>query len=677
MNGTKRSSAGIFILCMTLLLVLFPGTVSAQAAQEESGLSWVKAPGQMVLGLYDWDGDLLVYYYTGTRFGLCRMDAETREILVRLEGFKQELYLELCPDNLPKEGRIGRSDALFDTFTSPFEEDESEESGLWRFFREPSQEEEEPENLLRLYDSEKGCFQWMDEDFNLIYEYDMEETVTSRPLMDPSNQYIYYVQNSGQVIQLDWQAGKSQVMEVGGPFAAAPYLEGIYNEGTILSVSGMVRESDPDREYDNYVNYKNYIRVSDQQILKVSTIFSALYGSGSGYYTTLYGPLNQAVLGDFSDPEKRWEFIFPDYEEYDSVFAWTNARRLMTCYTDEGISASSHAVFSLYNMDTGAMEAQTRLELGSKENNLRLTVAGYLSGTQTGVFSVSTRPDRIYMWDTKASGVALDQSYKVPYMEADAADPQAFETLEETARTLEARFDVEIYLGDDCPRQLWGYKASPIYSVPKIRRALMYLETSLENYPEGFFTQLARPDGSRVRFYLVDSMSPDGEDSISSSVGLFGGSDGNYIALAVDSPRDMQTLVYHEVSHAIDYKLSGYMNQNYMDETWSDLNPPDFYYNWSYQANGADMSWDYVYSVFDQDQEIYFIDKYAKSFPTEDRARIMEYAMGMYPGSIYFSSPHVLEKLEYISRAIREGFDTQGWPKVTWWERPLAMPSDV
>ena len=38
------------------------------------------------------------------------------------------------------------------------------------------------------------------------------------------------------------------------------------------------------------------------------------------YYTTLYGMLDQAVFGDFSQPDMTWQFLFDDYEEYDHVF---------------------------------------------------------------------------------------------------------------------------------------------------------------------------------------------------------------------------------------------------------------------------------------------------------------------------------------------------------------------
>ena len=668
-------------ICLVWWISLFlPGILTGSAgngfwqtskafASEAPALSWIPSPEQMITGLYDWDGKFLVSYYNGSRFGLCLVDMQTGEVYARLEGFEQELQMELCQDNLPEMARTGDASPLLEFFKN----DDTlltQDEGINELFNEDDREDE-PGQLLRIFDRENSMFQWLDKDLKVVGEYFLDAACASGPLMDPQNRYIYYVTSDGQVIQLDWQSGESQALNAGGPFAVAPYLEGIYNEGKILAVSGMVLEGDSELEYENYVSYKNYVDVANNRLLEKSQVFSVLNGSGSNYYTTLYGTLNQAVFGTFSAVERCVEFIFPDYEEYEGVFAWPREERLMTCYTMEEISGASQTVFSLYDMDSGKMVSQTMEDFGDEtDSRLRLVLAGYFPETETAVFTLSGFSDRIFVWKAENAPIS-DQSFKVPFMAADGEDAAAFEALTRQAQALEQRFDVEILLGDACPSQIWGYDTQPLYSVPKIRRALMFLESSLEKYPEGFFSQLTRPDGSRLSFYIVSRLVPDGQDSISSSIGLFGGSDGNYIALGGDSMGNLQTLVYHEVSHAIDYKLSGNVDQNYMDSAWSALNPQGFYYSWSYQANAADPSWDYVYSAFDNSQEAYFIDKYSKSFPTEDRARVMEYAMGMYPGSGYFTSSHLLEKLEYISWAIRAGFDTQGWPETVWWERPL------
>jgi hypothetical protein len=66
----------------------------------------------------------------------------------------------------------------------------------------------------------------------------------------------------------------------------------------------------------------------------------------------------------------------------------------------------------------------------------------------------------------------------------------------------------------------------------------------------------------------------------------------------------------------------------------------------------------------------YFITEYALTYPTEDRATLMEAAMSLYtwdfePGS------GTRQKLQYYADCIRDCFDTSGWPERTLWEQVL------
>ena len=66
----------------------------------------------------------------------------------------------------------------------------------------------------------------------------------------------------------------------------------------------------------------------------------------------------------------------------------------------------------------------------------------------------------------------------------------------------------------------------------------------------------------------------------------------------------------------------------------------------------------------------YFITEYALTYPTEDRATLMEAAMCNYtwdfePGS------GTRRKLQYYADCIRDCFHTEGWPETTLWEQVL------
>ena len=67
----------------------------------------------------------------------------------------------------------------------------------------------------------------------------------------------------------------------------------------------------------------------------------------------------------------------------------------------------------------------------------------------------------------------------------------------------------------------------------------------------------------------------------------------------------------------------------------------------------------------------WFVDDYATINPTEDRARVLEYAMADYGMWTFEGNEGLTAKLDYYARCIRDGFDTTGWPEVTLWEQYL------
>ena len=70
----------VFIVLFAIIFVTCFDSVYARAQNSEtaSGTSAIKkleVPGRMLLGLYAWDDDLLVYYMDDQKHMLCRMDS--------------------------------------------------------------------------------------------------------------------------------------------------------------------------------------------------------------------------------------------------------------------------------------------------------------------------------------------------------------------------------------------------------------------------------------------------------------------------------------------------------------------------------------------------------------------------------------------------------------------------
>jgi hypothetical protein len=235
-------------------------------------------------------------------------------------------------------------------------------------------------------------------------------------------------------------------------------------------------------------------------------------------------------------------------------------------------------------------------------------------------------------------------------------------------------YGVEIYFGEDvnqCPTDIYAYEVTT--NVIRIKKALDVLEAALEKYPQGMLAQLGqeKPEGG-LHLYLSGKILPTDETGIE-SVGIENTIDGETFAvLDINSFYDLENTVYHEIFHAMEQKLNEREDTCFDYEVWSALNPEDFQYQYDYQTNAESQDDTYL------GEDPYFVDRYSKSFPEEDRARIMEYAMldsQDFRGRIV-EAPHLQAKLSYLCNRIRQGFDTTGWPETTTWEEALVSTED-
>ena len=95
------------------------------------------------------------------------------------------------------------------------------------------------------------------------------------------------------------------------------------------------------------------------------------------------------------------------------------------------------------------------------------------------------------------------------------------------------------------------------------------------------------------------------------------------------------------------------------------------------ENNQDAAGFDYAYSYTNIPESVkkhygsgYFTESYSCTFPTEDRATMMESAMAGHE-HIFEAMPKLAAKLRYYSKCIRDCFDTTGWPEETTWEACL------
>lgn len=261
----------------------------------------------------------------------------------------------------------------------------------------------------------------------------------------------------------------------------------------------------------------------------------------------------------------------------------------------------------------------------------------------------------------------VNDSIKAP--EGTAVSQELFER----AKELSEKYGVEILIADQCDTVFTDHNAELLLDEADIAQALDTVDYVMGRYPEGFFEQLKHNTYKEIEIQLLGILEKDySTDAITYvSGGFVNYSYPGKLLMALDArpmnPADeinpiLEGTMYHEFSHIIDRRLdfdAKYReNACFSDSGWGELNPEGYEYNDSYYGTLAPQYADY------------FVDAYACTNSTEDRARIMECAM-QGDRDAFKNKEGLKRKLEYYCRGIRDSFDTTGWPEVLPWEEIL------
>lgn len=273
----------------------------------------------------------------------------------------------------------------------------------------------------------------------------------------------------------------------------------------------------------------------------------------------------------------------------------------------------------------------------------------------------------IYRWDT-ANGNYLqrkDGGYTGPYYTADNPDYHSLVRCQSYAQQLGERHGVEILIWEDAVAvQPWDYRFQAEYLAPLLWQELEKLDQRLSNYPAEVLEATASHfDSLNICLVRTVTGSPEsGSLTAVDGIQFFDGTDA-YIVLAVGGTSEKA--LYHELYHVMETHILG--NSIALDQ-WDKLNPVDFEYDYDYITNAQRDGSPYL-----QPDTRSFLDTYSMSFPKEDRARIMEYAMTEGNEDLFAASP-LQYKLRALCEGIREAYDLEKSPEAYLWEQYLVKP---
>lgn len=204
------------------------------------------------------------------------------------------------------------------------------------------------------------------------------------------------------------------------------------------------------------------------------------------------------------------------------------------------------------------------------------------------------------------------------------------------------------------------------------------LNDELDRYPDGMLRETWEGVSGMtgMRFYLCGSLYGVNGAGLDQA-GAFATTKGNRIVIVFDCSSNYWTQnIPHELSHAFDHRIAAVCTETGVDwfEKFEQLTP--YAYANSY-ADYVKMT-KYTYDVSRPEADIWFIDAYARTFPTEDRARLMEYLFQDGDGHLheYLEPEHIRYKVKAYCYILRKCFRslTGVFPE---WERYLDMDGFV
>lgn len=364
---------------------------------------------------------------------------------------------------------------------------------------------------------------------------------------------------------------------------------------------------------------------------------------------------------------KEWKLLVGTFD--------TGAQRLTgyqegTCFPQ----LQSNALVIAKTDETGTTLTRYPLTKDQKISTVRLSGVGAPVGVGTEEKAgyvwflsadVSGQEQALYCWEAE-TGMTEQTVTLEPYYTRQNPDKEGLKQCTEQAKVLAERYGIRIRLWEEAVSTVpEGYSLVSEYQVPVYQRYLTELETILQDFPKEIYTRLGKKSGNgKLTICLVSEVYGSNElGSLKQETGVHFWHNGNaYLTLTMNE--QFRSNFRHELFHAID---SYVLTECKVYDFWETLNPDGFVYDYSYVTNEYRDPGTYL-----EKETRAFIDIYSMSYPREDRARVLEYAMRD-DGADYFTSPIMQAKLRTLTKGIREAFKLKGDEYL--WEQYLQEES--
>lgn len=289
----------------------------------------------------------------------------------------------------------------------------------------------------------------------------------------------------------------------------------------------------------------------------------------------------------------------------------------------------------------------------------------YIVKTVTNVLETKST---LLFWDMQIPVEGKNMDNKLEYVYDAETDEQGMQLCRGKVAELSKKYGVELKIGNECETDYDVYRAVLELRPERIYEGLCVLDKAFSLYPDGFVSQMAFGKHKMLKATVVGALIPQKADRIGASAFVTYRKERTELVVGINN-MGLERIIYHEMMHVIDYRLDydKYMgfSKVYDEEAWKALNPKGFQYFAEYKQALSEEDKEQV-----ENYSEWFVDEHGMTNTYEDRATILE-AATMGEVDVFKDSPHLIKKLDYLCKYIRQGLDTTGWPEKMPWEETL------
>ena len=479
----------------------------------------------------------------------------------------------------------------------------------------------------------------VDEMLQEIRRISAPEDLMGVPMLSTDGCTLYYcTANSVRALDLETKISRC-LREIAYPFQC---IEGLWLDDSVLECYVSTESS----------NQTLFLSTETGQLLGSAGNDLTFSASGDRYYASLWSePVSQYLFGALDSPT---QVLIPAGDIWGLNFI-PNSHGAVAVNMQEPGQIS----LEFYSFRTGFRTSRISIATEYFPWDYHTAIDGRI-----GFLNYDPEYDCnvLYLWDTSMTLTGDDTIYTDTYYTREEPDHEDLAECAEYAYQIGQKYGIEVRIYEEAAAvEPWDYDLECEHLPGVLRRELMLLDEHLANYPQGFLSTLAdRFDGLRI--CIVRSLTGSAASGSLDSADGIQFMDGYTACIALAANANTEYALYHELCHLIDTVV---LTESGAYDRWEELNPDGFSYDYDYIANASRDS-----SAYLQESTRYFIDNYSMSYPKEDRARIMEYAMTE-GNEDYFRSVTMQSKLLLLCQGIREAFGLKKSPETFLWEQYL------